>query len=166
MMFLDCPAYLDDECTVRCGLPAEVRCRFTMRSADGPVESAMIRCPAGHWFNGTIESLAWDSANEHDPATAAAASGATHGGLARAHDGRDSNGGVALPAFPAGPRRAVRRSNCAPTYYLGRPAHRWDHRRGPQPHRIQPSVQAVTGGGQRTPPLGGLTLAQGPEPHS
>jgi hypothetical protein len=40
MMFLDCPAYLDHERTVRCGLPAEVRCRFTMRSTNGPMESA------------------------------------------------------------------------------------------------------------------------------
>src|SRR5271165_7076126 len=50
-MFLDCPAYLDDEGAVRCGLPAEVRSRFMMRSTDGPLESAMIRCPVGHWFN-------------------------------------------------------------------------------------------------------------------
>lgn len=56
------PAYLDDERTVKCGRPAGVRCRFTMRSTDGPLESAMIRCPAGHRFNGTIESLTWDSA--------------------------------------------------------------------------------------------------------
>ena len=53
MMFLDCPAYLDHERTVRCGLPAEVRCRFTMSSTDGPLESAMIRCPAvrGSWLS-------------------------------------------------------------------------------------------------------------------
>jgi hypothetical protein len=57
MMFLDCPAYLDQDGTVRCGLPAEVRCLFTMCSTDGPLESAMIRCPAGHWFNGPVESL-------------------------------------------------------------------------------------------------------------
>jgi len=38
-------------------LPAEVRCRFVMCSADGPVESAMISRPAGHWFDGPIESL-------------------------------------------------------------------------------------------------------------
>ncbi len=37
MMFLYCPAYLDDERTVKCGLLAEVRCRFTMRSTDGPL---------------------------------------------------------------------------------------------------------------------------------
>ena len=55
MMFLNCPAYLDHDGAVRCGLPAEVRCRFTMRSTDGPVESAMIRCPAGHYFCGAID---------------------------------------------------------------------------------------------------------------
>jgi hypothetical protein len=60
MMFLDCPAYLDHEGAERCGLPAEVRCRFTMRSTDGPLESAMIRCPAGHYFSGAIESLTWE----------------------------------------------------------------------------------------------------------
>lgn len=57
MMFLDCPAYLDDEGAVRCGLPAEVKSRFMMRSSDGPVESIMIRCPSGHWFNAPIEFL-------------------------------------------------------------------------------------------------------------
>ena len=70
MMFLDCPAYLDAERTVRCGLPAEIRRRFTMRSTDGPLESAMIRCPAGHWFNGPIECLTWDCRDKHDPAKA------------------------------------------------------------------------------------------------
>ena len=60
MMFLDCPAYLDEYGALRCGLPAEVRCRFVLRSSDGPVEAVMIRCPAGHWFNGTIESLTWN----------------------------------------------------------------------------------------------------------
>lgn len=57
LMFLDCPAYLDRDGARRCGLPAEVRCRFIMESTDGPLDSAMIRCPAGHWFNGPIESL-------------------------------------------------------------------------------------------------------------
>jgi hypothetical protein len=57
MMFLDCPAYLDDEGAVRCGLPAEVRCWFAMHSTDGLLESAMIRCPSGHWFNAPIEFL-------------------------------------------------------------------------------------------------------------
>jgi hypothetical protein len=57
LVFLDCPAYLDRDGSQRCGLPAEMRCRFIMRSTDRPLDSAMIRCPAGHWFNGPIEFL-------------------------------------------------------------------------------------------------------------
>jgi hypothetical protein len=57
LMFLDCPAYLDRDGSQRCELPAEVRCRFLMGSTGGPLDSAMIRCPAGHWFNGPVESL-------------------------------------------------------------------------------------------------------------
>jgi hypothetical protein len=57
VMFLDCPAYMDKTGSVRCGLPAEVESRYLMRSTDGPLESAKIRCPRGHWFNGPIESL-------------------------------------------------------------------------------------------------------------
>jgi hypothetical protein len=68
MMFLDCPAYLDDDGTVRCGLPAEVRRRLTMHSTGGPLESAIIRCPSGHWFNGPIEFLTCESKQEHEPA--------------------------------------------------------------------------------------------------
>jgi hypothetical protein len=36
MMFLDCPAYLDEHGAQRCGLPAEARDWFTMRSTSGP----------------------------------------------------------------------------------------------------------------------------------
>ena len=57
MMFLDCPAYLDGDGALRCGLPAEVEDRVTMRSTDGPAEIFKIRCPAGHWFNGPPDSL-------------------------------------------------------------------------------------------------------------
>ena len=57
VMFLDCPAYMDQTGSVRCGLPAEVEGRYLMRSTDGPLESARIRCPRGHWFNGPVESL-------------------------------------------------------------------------------------------------------------
>jgi hypothetical protein len=59
MMFLDCPACLDDEGTARCGLPAEVKCSYTMQSTDGPLESVMIKCPSGHLFNGPLEFLTW-----------------------------------------------------------------------------------------------------------
>jgi len=58
--FLDCPEYLDKTGAARCGLPAEVEYRYTVRSTDGPLESARIRCPRGHCFNGPIESLIWD----------------------------------------------------------------------------------------------------------
>ena len=57
IMFLDCPAYMDAERKSRCGLPAEVEYRYTMGSTDGPLESAKIRCPRNHRFNGPIEFL-------------------------------------------------------------------------------------------------------------
>ena len=41
LMFLDCPAYLDRAGGERCGLAAEVRCRFIMRSVGGPLERAI-----------------------------------------------------------------------------------------------------------------------------
>ena len=56
-MFLNCPAYLDDGGAARCGQPAEVEEQYTIDSTDGPLESARIRCPRGHYFNGPIESL-------------------------------------------------------------------------------------------------------------
>ena len=103
MMFLNCPAYLDQDGALRCGLPAEVRCRFTMRSTDGPIESAMIRCPAGHYFCGAIESLTWDGTDKHDPGTAAVTSRAGRDSLQRSHDGRHGTDGSAVRHFPAEP---------------------------------------------------------------
>jgi hypothetical protein len=55
--FFDCPAFAGRNGTVRCGLPAEVEYYHTMRSTDGPLDSAKIRCPAGHVLNGPLESL-------------------------------------------------------------------------------------------------------------
>jgi hypothetical protein len=57
VVFLDCPAYLDGRGKARCGLPAEVEYWYTVRSTAGPLESAKIKCPRGHWFNGPVESL-------------------------------------------------------------------------------------------------------------
>jgi hypothetical protein len=57
--FVDCPAYADERGTIRCGLPAEVEDRYTMTSTDGPLDSARIRCPRGHFFNGPIEAFSW-----------------------------------------------------------------------------------------------------------
>jgi hypothetical protein len=57
IMFLDCPAYFDEEGLARCGLPAEVEYRYTLGSTSGQLENARIRCLRGHWFNGPIEFL-------------------------------------------------------------------------------------------------------------
>lgn len=57
IMFVDCPELMNTEGSKLCGLPAEVRWLYTATSTDGPLESAMIRCPVGHWFNGPIELL-------------------------------------------------------------------------------------------------------------
>jgi hypothetical protein len=60
VMLLDCPAYMDKAGAARCGLPAAVEYRYTVKSTDGPLESAKIRCPRGHCFNGPLESLTWE----------------------------------------------------------------------------------------------------------
>lgn len=75
-MFLDCPAYLDRRGSTRCGLPAEVEYRYTMTSTDGLLESARIRCPSGHVFNGPVEALTWVKDREPAAGLAAAASSA------------------------------------------------------------------------------------------
>jgi hypothetical protein len=145
MMFLDCPAYLDEERTARCGLPAEVRCRFTMRSTDGYLESAMIRCPSGHWFNGPIEFLTWDRDRRH-PADGAGAYGAGSAGLTAGHDGCVGGGGAAIQEFTGEPCRAIPRPASAPAYYLGRPAHQWITGMRPRLRRTASDhlMQAVT----------------------
>jgi hypothetical protein len=71
--FVDCPAYTDRRGTIRCGLPAEVEDRYTMASTDGPLVSARIRCPRGHWFNGPIEALSWDNQSAGQPPERSAA---------------------------------------------------------------------------------------------
>ena len=55
--FLDCPAYLDQHGTVRCGLPAAIEYRYPIRSAEGTVDGAKILCPRGHWFLGPVDAL-------------------------------------------------------------------------------------------------------------
>jgi hypothetical protein len=62
VVFVDCPGYMDKHGAARCGLPAVVEDRYIMTSTDGPLESARIRCPRGHYFNGPLESLTWDKA--------------------------------------------------------------------------------------------------------
>ena len=121
-MFLDCPAYLDGTGAAQCGLPAEVTCRFTMRSTDGPFESAMIRCPASHWFNGPIDSLTWQDSHKHDPGHAAGASGARDR-LAGSHHGRDRGGGFTVRESSGTPgRESPARMALPPTIWGGPPA--------------------------------------------
>jgi hypothetical protein len=71
VMFVDCPAWMDQTGSARCGLPAEVQGRYVMRSTDGPLESARIRCPRWHCFNGPVESLTLEE--RPDPAAERAA---------------------------------------------------------------------------------------------
>ena len=148
MMFLDCPAYLDPGGAARCGLPAEVRCRFTMQSPDGPVDGAMIRCPAGHWFTGPIESLTLPGTGQGDRSTAAVASSVRCDNLAGGHNRLNGRGGCAVPAFPAEPERDVPRPNGAPAYYIGRPARLWVTAMRPRhgDAASQHPTDAVTGG--------------------
>jgi hypothetical protein len=56
--FLDCPAYLDQHGMARCGLPAVVEYRYPIRSTEGMLDGAKIRCPRGHWFLGPVDALA------------------------------------------------------------------------------------------------------------
>ena len=152
-MFLDCPAYLDQDGAVRCGLPAEVSCRFTMHSTDGPVESATIRCPAGHYFCGAIESLTWDRKDKHDPGPAAVTSRAGHDSIQGSHDGRHGTDGSAIQHFPAEPEPEFSHPNTAPAYYLGHPARLWITAMRPRHSRTTSryAMQTVTSGEKQTP---------------
>ena len=146
MMFLTCPAYLDQDSALRCGLPAEVGCRFTMHSTGGPLESVMIRCPAGHCFSGPIESLTPDSTDNHDPSPAGPGSSARRDSLQHGHD---DQGPPAPQYVPAEPERKDRRPNTAPAYYLGHPAALWitvmrPRRRGSTPRHL---IEAAVSGG-------------------
>ncbi len=130
MMFLDCPAYLDDDGAERCGLPAEVTRRFTMRSSDGPLEGAMIRCPARHWFNGPIESLTLRGARRDQGSAGIAAPPrrdrlTIEQGRPDGREARVAREGRVIRAFPEKPEQVIPRPAGAPPYYLGRPAWLW-----------------------------------------
>jgi hypothetical protein len=92
MMFLDCPAYLDHDGAARCGLPAEVRCWFTMGSSKEPIENAMIRCLADHWFNWPVEFLTWQDGHQQGPDVAAVAPNARRNSRTRGRDGCGASG--------------------------------------------------------------------------
>jgi len=109
MMFLDCPAYLDQDGAAPCGLPTEVTCRFITCSADGPIECAMIRCPAGQWFGGDVQSLTLHGSDRRDRGTARAPSSVSRDNLTGDHD---------RPHV----ERDVPRPNSASACHLSRPA--------------------------------------------
>jgi hypothetical protein len=124
MMFLECPAYLDEDGAVRCRLPAEVTRRFTLRSTDGPLESASIRCPAGHFFNGPIESLTCDSTDTCDPGTARSGARAGRDRPSALMTARTAAADPARRDYPAEPERSGPRPDMTPAYYRGQPAAR------------------------------------------
>ena len=129
-----------------------------MRSTGGLLESAMIRCPSGHWFNGPIEFLTCDSRDQRHPASAAAASGARSAGLTASHDGRASRGGPITREFPGEPGRALPRPNGAPAYYLGRPARLWITAMRPRrrPTTTRDPMEAAVDGSNRAQDSGVL----------
>jgi hypothetical protein len=71
IILLDCPAYLDRSGSERCGLPAVVEDSYALDSTDGAVTCVKIRCPAGHWFSGPVESLTVPAAAPGPAAVAA-----------------------------------------------------------------------------------------------
>jgi len=147
-MFLDCPAFLDRDLTVRCGRPAEVMRRFTMRSTDGLLESAMIRCPAGHDFNAPIEFLTWNGKDKHDPGATAASSRAGRDSQ-DGHEGRADSTRSTVRDYRVKPVPGISRPNTAPSYYLGHSADVWItvmRPRGQTP--CDQRTQAVTDRGQ------------------
>ena len=142
MMFLDCPAYLDEDGARRCGLAAELRCRYVLHSSGAPLGAATIRCPSGHWFNGPIESLTWESEEKHHPGKA--------GIIARGTllDGRS---GAIARGHPGQPWREIARLDAAPAYYLGRPARMWITAMSPR-RRRKPTADAQNPiGNEQTP---------------
>jgi len=144
LMFLNCPAYMDKDGAARCGLPAEVHCRYTMNSTDGPLESAKISCPRGHHFNGPIDCL---TVPEQPTATAVSASPPpTVKAPNRAPDGRENDHNTAGmgqlpagPAVPAGLGRPPAADDPPPSRHRARPRRRprLPGRQGGTRHRRQ-----------------------------
>ena len=119
MMFQNCPSYLDQEGALRCGLPAEVRCRFTMRSADGPLESAMIRCPGRALLQRAHQIPTSESTGDHDPGTTRLGSlPGVPASRAVVMAAAFAMIGAAMPAFAAAVQRSWRRAWVSGTVVL------------------------------------------------
>jgi hypothetical protein len=54
---LDCPALLNGDDLVRCGLPAAVEYWHTMMSTAGPLDIVKNQLSRRHWFLGPVEVL-------------------------------------------------------------------------------------------------------------
>jgi hypothetical protein len=133
-------------------LPAEVRCRLTMRSTGEPVEGAMIRCPTGRWFDGPIESLTWESSQKPAPGPGGNHPSARPDYRPGRHEGRADGGRLAVP-YPREPEREARRPNGAPAYYLGRPAHIYITAMRPsRRHAASDHPEQVVAGDRERPP--------------
>jgi len=96
-----------------------------MNSTDGPLESVMLRCPVGHYFNGPIEFLTWESTDKLGPYTGRFAPCSGRDSLGYGHDDRNRDGGFAVRDSRAEPEPEMSRPNSAPAYYLGHPAGMW-----------------------------------------
>jgi len=57
VVFVPCPAYLDDNGAASCAQPADVSGRYITGSTDRPLGSARITYPQGDHFNGPVEYL-------------------------------------------------------------------------------------------------------------
>ena len=133
-MFLNCPACLDQDGAVRCGLPAEIWGRLIMDSANGPPDIAMTRCPVGRSFGGPLEPVTRYTSDSPDLGATGTGARGGRDSLRRSQERRVGDR-LPLREFPGAPRRTARRPNGAPAYYLGHYAHVWitvmrPHRRG------------------------------------
>src|SRR5215469_5974178 len=111
---------------------------------------AILNTGAGHWFDGLIEFLTWESSQKPAPGRGRNRPSARPDCRPGRHEGRADGGRLAVP-HPGGPKREARRPNGAPAYYLGRPAHIYITAMRPHRHAASDHPeQAVTGGGETT----------------
>jgi len=119
---------------------------------------AILNTGAGHWFDGLIEFLTWESSQKPAPGRGRNRPSARPDCRPGRHEGRADGGRLAVP-HPGGPKREARRPNGAPAYYLGRPAHIYITAMRPHRHAASDHPeQAVTGGGERPPSQHGHSL--------
>ena len=92
-MFLDCPAWLDNDGTVRCGLPAEVKRRYITRSTDGAPRKHHDQLPCRALVQRPIEYLTQRAATSTRRALPEPLPAPCRDSLADLHDGRRNSSG-------------------------------------------------------------------------